>query len=1011
MAAVKVINHTPLVQRQPKDIPLPPSPAQSVSPPPVKKASKKKKKDKDKDKTTVTQGSQHARDMLTDGQGSGVTNKSQNGPPRRWNWTSLTDSSTSSHPPIFTKDGSHFFSILGSGIKIHSTASGKVISTLPRSQDEGHSDIITSATLSAQNSFQLITASLDGTIKIWDFLEGVLLRTIGLDQPIHHVCTHEKIKDHVFVAAAKMKKKSQGTCRSSEAQEESCIVLRVSLKTQGPSTPMKAQKPSQVIPIGKTRATAGLAVSASGERLIAIAGHKAYIAQISALKSGFTKFVSPEVLTCFAVHPSEDYFATGDAKGVVRLWYCLDPNLVKVVGVEKKSQTSTLHWHAHAVSSVAFTTNGAYLLSGGEESVLVIWQLHSGKREFVPRVGSPIKNIVVSPPRAAEEEYLLGLADASHAFVSSSTLKLSRVFARIKLGTHIFSFAPSTNVTLYCPVPSSSSTPLAVHPLSETLILPSSHPSSLQTYSPSTFTLVAELEVSPSNRVSRRDEKILEPARVERAIISPTGVWMATIDRREGDESFRGEIYLKFWFWDKKTAFWILNTRIDRPHGMGRVTSVSFSPCGGDPAQVVTTGEDGSVKAWRIRSVKDKKGNEEVSWSSRSSFALKSDIPRHASWSLDGSLLAIAIGSSVVLHDPYTNALQQSFVCHACREPSQVHFIGPSGRYLAVIGGVDLVVWDVVSQSVQWHVKNSWRYDALVPHPHQDTFITIHTPTSGAPCSVATIFHACSPTPQMEQTLSFGILNIAWYPQPSLSPHSASFSLVALTHTYGVIIMGDDISLPEDSSTSTKALQKGPVAPRRSLFEEMFGVSAFTDVSNQHTTRDAQVASGSGAVMPWKSSETASFFDAPSHLMPPMETLFEPLIDGFLRLRTTDDEAQAQTEGGHLEADDDMPVDPAEDQSGFMKGSEVSKDAVLDVFVPLFKQIADSPEYPYQPGKAPAPSKAATASPTKPSKPTPRTPAPQKALLQPDAPPSTPKQSTPSVPAKAGRKRSRPSLS
>ncbi|KAG6380891.1 quinon protein alcohol dehydrogenase-like superfamily [Boletus reticuloceps] len=327
--------------------------------------------------------------------------------PRRWRWSPLTDSSTSLHPPIFTRDGSHFFSIVGSTIKIYSATSGKIISTLPGSQDHGHTDIITSAVLSPQNAFQLITASLDGTIKIWDFLEGVLLRTIGLDQPIHHVCTHEKIKDHLFVAAVKNKKTQEPG--HTDVLQESCIVFRVSLKSQGSGSPEKAQRPSQVVPIGKTRTTAGLAVSASGERLIAIAGHKAYVAPISNLKSGFTKFVSPEPLTCLAVHPFEDYFATGDAKGVVRLWYCLDPKLVKVVGVEKKSQTSTLHWHAHAVSSVAFTTNGAYLLSGGEESVLVIWQLHSGKREFVPRVGSPITNIVVSPSRLAEEEYLWDL--------------------------------------------------------------------------------------------------------------------------------------------------------------------------------------------------------------------------------------------------------------------------------------------------------------------------------------------------------------------------------------------------------------------------------------------------------------------------------------------------------------------------------------------------------------------------------------------------------------------------
>ena len=215
------------------------------------------------------------------------------------------------------------------------------------------------------------------------------------------------------------------------------VVLRVSLKSHASGGATKVQKPSQVLFISKTNKTTGLAVSASGEHLIAVGGYKAYVAKIAALTSGFMKFISPEALTCLAVHPSEDYFATGDVKGVVRLWYCLDSNLIKVVGVGKKSETSALHWHAHAVSSVAFTANGAYLLSGGEEAVLVIWQLHTGNREFIPRVGSPIKSIAVSPPRASEEEYLLGLSDATYTFVSSTTSKLSQVFAQIRIGTSI----------------------------------------------------------------------------------------------------------------------------------------------------------------------------------------------------------------------------------------------------------------------------------------------------------------------------------------------------------------------------------------------------------------------------------------------------------------------------------------------------------------------------------------------------------------------------------------------
>lgn len=140
-------------------------------------------------------------------------------------------------------------------------------------------------------------------------------------------------------------------------------------------------------------------------------------------------------MTCLAFHPTEEYFATGDEKGNIRLWYCLSDSLpINARGVEKKTQTTTLHWHAHAVSSIAFTSNGAYLLSGGEESVLVIWQLHTGKKEFVPRVGASIRTVSLSKVGSSEEEYLLGLADATYLFISAGTLKVSRSYCRIKLG-------------------------------------------------------------------------------------------------------------------------------------------------------------------------------------------------------------------------------------------------------------------------------------------------------------------------------------------------------------------------------------------------------------------------------------------------------------------------------------------------------------------------------------------------------------------------------------------------
>jgi NET1-associated nuclear protein 1 (U3 small nucleolar RNA-associated protein 17) len=101
---------------------------------------------------------------------------------------------------------------------------------------------------------------------------------------------------------------------------------------------------------------------------------------------------------------------------------------------------------------------------------------------------------------------------------------------------------------------------------------------------------------------------MLEPSRVEQAVVSSSGEWLATVDSREGDEFFRGEVYLKVWRWESSVGLWTLNTRIDRPHGMARVTSITFSPndiFGG--TFLVTSGEDGYLKSWRVRTVTDKK--------------------------------------------------------------------------------------------------------------------------------------------------------------------------------------------------------------------------------------------------------------------------------------------------------------------------------------------------------------------------------------------------------------------
>ena len=89
-----------------------------------------------------------------------------------------------------------------------------------------------------------------------------------------------------------------------------------------------------------------------------------------------------------AIHPEDDFVATGDTKGEIKKWFVLGKN-EKVSKSDEQVVTSSMHWHAHSVCSLKFTFNGAYLLSGGEESVLVMWQLATGHQQFLPRLGGP----------------------------------------------------------------------------------------------------------------------------------------------------------------------------------------------------------------------------------------------------------------------------------------------------------------------------------------------------------------------------------------------------------------------------------------------------------------------------------------------------------------------------------------------------------------------------------------------------------------------------------------------
>lgn len=84
---------------------------------------------------------------------------------------------------------------------------------------------------------------------------------------------------------------------------------------------------------------------------------------------------------------------------------------------------------------------------------------------------------------------------------------------------------------------------------------------------------------------------------------------MSTADARRGGVDFADEVMLKIWHWENGN--WILNSRIDRPHGTDLFTSVTFSPRPLDDVEdyvLLTAGANGMLRSWQPSKTHDGDG-------------------------------------------------------------------------------------------------------------------------------------------------------------------------------------------------------------------------------------------------------------------------------------------------------------------------------------------------------------------------------------------------------------------
>lgn len=499
-----------------------------------------------------------------------------------------------------------------------------------------------------------------------------------------------------------------------------------------PTTAKTIYTSTQEIQLMKTSDDGAVVLASSGSRILVGHLRKLDVDTVSKLAYTFRVFESSDPIFSIDLRVSQRAIASerkqskalrvpvvdvavGDVRGAIFIHDDLLSNLMLAESGPIEGQPVVnlmprkLHWHRKTVQSVKWSRDSNYLISGGSETVMVLWQLDTGKHQFLPNMTAAIRNIVVSPVGSS---YAVRLGDNSTMVLSTAelvpTANISGLQARvIKTSEGIDSVVERVQQDR-AQRPLMERTPAIVNPAfpSQLLLavgdtqegdpnyaLRSSQPY-LQTFDIASSHNVSRQALTRTNvtgRLEAPNAHRIDEARITHIQSSHDGKWLATIDQwmpprrdveflchgggdRKDEQRRRREVYLKFWKLNENDRNWELVTRIDAPHAMaaenygaGEVLSIIANP---KSLSFATIGEDGYVKIWRPRTrkrdevvVKGGSGEALVDWRCQYSVPLgASDLtqedeesvfsgavrPEHASlaYSADGSVLAAALSGT-----------------------------------------------------------------------------------------------------------------------------------------------------------------------------------------------------------------------------------------------------------------------------------------------------------------------------------------------------------------------------
>ncbi|XP_072029311.1 WD repeat-containing protein 75-like [Amphiura filiformis] len=575
--------------------------------------------------------------------------------------------------PVFSADSKYIFVCSGEVIRVFSVASGEFVTEL-----WGHRNEVTAVRVNPLIQLQLFSSSLDGTINLWDYADGILLKTFTLGLPLFGLLVHADLKNKLYVQIPQDSGKEDD-----EFLGKLAIVHLPSRQSSSRAVPVQASPVINKIKVGDR----GTAIGAGGEYVAAIHGSKLKVVftanEEENAESVYLSENRSSILTCVACHPTDYAIATGNANGHVTLWRNFN---------KSKPVLSSEHWHSLRVEDVGFSPEGSYLYSVGHECTLVQWQYNSKHRDFIPRLGAPISHVSCS-----HDNQYKALCLTSNAII---VLKVDKIKQKIQG----LSFGDYTRTGPVC-IP----TGLTTDPHTKALVL-NGTPGHLQFYHLQQDKLLYNLDIVGENYISPESlDKPLVNTEVELVAFDTEGAWLATIERRDDKETSM-EMRLKFWGFDKEKQSFKLNTVIESPHE-SQVYALqlrSTKEVDGflhDPL-AVTTANDKKFKVWRLLDDEDVNSKMKT-WNCTFVGSYRNLQPKDASFCADGSLLAVSFAQIITIWDPDTNELKRTFCQGTPDDPIESLYFGhiSSSCHLVASTKGSITVWNLLTCSVLWNVS------------------------------------------------------------------------------------------------------------------------------------------------------------------------------------------------------------------------------------------------------------------------------------------------------------------